>query len=80
MGIKNYLVKTVDLTAMLVKWVFKTIGYTILFLFALYFLGYSAATMYDEPQESFGLFMFSCSIFVFLTYRFLTRKDKPASK
>ncbi len=76
MDIKNYLVKTVDLTALLVKWVFKSIGYSILFLVGLYFLAYSAATSYDEPQESLGLFMFSCSIFVFLAYRFMTRKDK----
>jgi hypothetical protein len=75
MDIKNYLVKTVDLTALLVKWVFKSIGYTILFLFALYFLGFSADIMDSEPQESLGLFMFSCSIFVFLAYRFMTRKE-----
>ena len=74
MNIKNCLVKTVDLTALLVKWFFKSIGYTILLLIALYFLGFSADIMDKEPQESLGFFMFSCSIFVFLTYRFLTRK------
>jgi ABC-type multidrug transport system fused ATPase/permease subunit len=80
MDIKNYLVKTVDLTALLVKWVFKSIGYTILFLFGLYFLIYSAALSYDKAQESFGFFMFSCSIFVFLAYRFMTRKDKKCNE
>lgn len=66
MDIKNYLV----------KYFFKSITYTILLLIELYFLGFSADIIDKEPQESLGFFMFSCSIFIFLTYRFLTRKNK----
>jgi hypothetical protein len=46
------------------------------FLVALYLLLWSWDDIKYDAQESFELFMFSCSIFVYLAYRFLTRKEK----
>jgi membrane protein implicated in regulation of membrane protease activity len=76
MNIKNYLVKIIHLIITIFKCAIRLIAYTILLLVALYFIGYSADIMDKKPQESLGLFMLSCSIFVFLLYRFLTRENK----